>query len=132
VLRCGSVITDLELKFNSTIREREVIDILRNAAKNGMLGVFEVNVSSIKGIRPVGETTTTAARTTSSNPPDSTFLCVSAEFFMVIKLLLSVLQYMVCIPSRVEPNMGVLTHCRLTHSHTYFRSQVSVIAMFVV
>ncbi|KAL9964699.1 hypothetical protein ACROYT_G028375 [Oculina patagonica] len=34
-VRCGSVVADLALKFSSTIREREVIDILRNAAKNG-------------------------------------------------------------------------------------------------
>ncbi|KAL9964694.1 hypothetical protein ACROYT_G028369 [Oculina patagonica] len=36
-VRCGhgSVVADLGLKFSSTIREREVIDILRNAAKNG-------------------------------------------------------------------------------------------------
>ncbi|XP_078379895.1 uncharacterized protein LOC144662819 [Oculina patagonica] len=52
-VRCGSVVADLALKFSSTIREREVIDILRNAAKNGMLGTFQVSASSIIGTRPV-------------------------------------------------------------------------------
>ncbi|XP_020617971.1 lachesin-like isoform X2 [Orbicella faveolata] len=69
--RCGSVTTDLVLKFSSTIQERQVIDILRNAAKNGMLGELNVNVSSIIGTRPTVKTTTTAAATTPSSPSDS-------------------------------------------------------------
>lgn len=74
LLRCGSVTVDLGLKFNSTIREREVIDILRKAAKNGMLGEFKVNASSIIGTRPVGEKPTKAATTKPSSPSDSMFL----------------------------------------------------------
>lgn len=81
MLRCGSVTTDLVLKFSSTIQERQVIDILRNAAKNGMLGELNVNVSSIIGTRPTVKTTTTAAATTPSSPSDSTFLCLSIEIF---------------------------------------------------
>lgn len=81
MLRCGSVTTDLGLKFSSTIQEREVIDTLRNAAKNGMLGELKVNISYIIGTRPTVETTTTAAATTPTSPPDSTFLCLSVEIF---------------------------------------------------
>ena len=57
--RCGSLTVDLVLKLSSTIREREVLAIFRNAVKNGMLGEFKVNPSSIVGTRPVTERTTT-------------------------------------------------------------------------
>ncbi|KAJ7320932.1 hypothetical protein OS493_035726, partial [Desmophyllum pertusum] len=71
-VRCGSVIVDLELKFSSTVTEREVIAILRNAdaAKNGMLGEFIVNASSIVGTRPEDTSTTTAATTTHTSSSD--------------------------------------------------------------
>lgn len=81
LLRCDSVTTDVRLKFNSIIRERDVIDKLRSAVKNGMLGEVEVNVSSIKGTRPLIEKPTQVATTTRSSPPDSTFLCVSVGNF---------------------------------------------------
>ncbi|KAJ7320931.1 hypothetical protein OS493_035725 [Desmophyllum pertusum] len=72
-VRCGSVIVDLELKFNSTVTEREVITILRDAAKNGRFGEFIVNASSIVGTRPEDTSTTTAATTTHTSSSDSTF-----------------------------------------------------------
>ena len=82
LLRCGSVTTDLGLKFSSTIRERDVIDTLRNAAQNGMLVGVEVNISSIKGTRPlVTEKPTQVATATPSGPSDSTFVCVSVGNF---------------------------------------------------
>ncbi|KAL9964690.1 hypothetical protein ACROYT_G028365 [Oculina patagonica] len=68
---CGSVIVELELKFNSTIRERDVIDELRNAAKGGLFGPFQVNASSITGTRPVTQKTTTATPTTPTDSSDS-------------------------------------------------------------
>ena len=83
VLRCGSgsVTTDLRLKFNSIIRETVVINTLRNAALNGVLVDVKVNVSSIKGTRPVIEKSTQVATTTPSSPSESTFLCVSVANF---------------------------------------------------
>ncbi|XP_078379882.1 uncharacterized protein LOC144662810 [Oculina patagonica] len=74
-VRCGhgSVVADLGLKFSSTIREREVIDILRNAAKNGMLGTFQVSASSIIGTRPV------AGKATPTTPTgEKTWIIVGA------------------------------------------------------
>ena len=79
------MIVDLELKFNSTIREREVINILRNAAKSDMFGTLQVNASSITGTRPVPGKTTTAtpsASTTSSSGTNSMFLNFYCEFVL--------------------------------------------------
>ena len=63
-LRCGSLIVDLALKFSSTVRESKVLFTLRNAAKNGMLGDFNVSASSIIGTRLERETTTATTATT--------------------------------------------------------------------
>ena len=49
VPRCGSLIVDLALKFNSTTKEQDVITTLNDAIKDGKLGDF--NVSSINGAR---------------------------------------------------------------------------------
>ncbi|XP_022807281.1 fibroblast growth factor receptor 3-like isoform X2 [Stylophora pistillata] len=49
-VRCGSIIVDLALRFNSTTKERDVIITLNDAVKNGKLGEF--NVGAIKGKRP--------------------------------------------------------------------------------
>lgn len=75
LLRCGSVIVDLGLNFNSTVRERGVVDILRNAASNNQFGIFKVNASSITGTRPeTGKATTTTPTTpTPTSPSDSMF-----------------------------------------------------------
>ena len=55
VLRCGSIIADLALKFNSTTKEQDVILILNDAVKDGKLGEF--SVGAIKGKRPDMEPT---------------------------------------------------------------------------
>ncbi|PFX14490.1 Tyrosine kinase receptor Cad96Ca [Stylophora pistillata] len=49
-VRCGILLVDLALKFNSTTKERDVIIILNDAVKNGKLGEF--SVGAIKGKRP--------------------------------------------------------------------------------
>ena len=55
VPRCGSIIFDLALKFNSTTKEQDVITILNDAEKNGKLRGF--SVGAIKGKRPDVEPT---------------------------------------------------------------------------
>ena len=50
------MIVDLALKFSSTVREIEVLSILRDASNSGGFGDF--NVSSITGTRSTGTTTT--------------------------------------------------------------------------
>ena len=50
VPRCGSIIVDLALKFNSTKKEQDVIATLNDAVKDGKLGEF--SVGAIKGKRP--------------------------------------------------------------------------------
>ena len=64
VPRCGSIIVDLALKFNSTTKEQDVIMTLNDALRDGKLGEF--SVGSIKGKRPNVELT--GGGTTS--PPD--------------------------------------------------------------
>ncbi|PFX14817.1 IgLON family member 5 [Stylophora pistillata] len=49
-VRCGSIIVDLALKFNSTTKEQDVIITLNDAVKNGKLGDF--GVGALKGKRP--------------------------------------------------------------------------------
>ena len=55
VPRCGSIIVDLALTFNSIMKEQDVITILHDAVKNGKLGEF--SVGAIKGKRPDVEPT---------------------------------------------------------------------------
>ena len=55
VLRCGSIIVDLALKFNSTTKEQDVIITLNDAVEDGKLGEF--SVGAIKGKRPDVEPT---------------------------------------------------------------------------
>ena len=55
VARCGSIIVDLALKFNSTTKEKGVIIILNDVVKDGKLGEF--SVGAIKGKRPDVEPT---------------------------------------------------------------------------
>ena len=50
VSRCGSIIVDLALEFNSTRKERDVITTLNDAVKDGKLGEF--SVGAIKRKRP--------------------------------------------------------------------------------
>jgi len=72
-IRCESVIVDLALKFNSTVRESAVLSILRDAVKNKKIGDF--TVSSITGTRDIGITSTTAT-TPTSLPPSTTWIIV--------------------------------------------------------
>ena len=62
--RCGSIIVDLALKFNSTTKEQDVIITLNDAVKDGKLGEF--SVVSIKGKRPDVKPTSGCA----TSPPD--------------------------------------------------------------
>ena len=55
VPRCGSIIVDLALKFNSITKEQYVIATLNDAVKDGELG--ELSVGVIKGKRPDVEPT---------------------------------------------------------------------------
>ncbi|XP_020602474.1 uncharacterized protein LOC110041524 [Orbicella faveolata] len=64
-IRCGSVIVDLALEFTSTVRESEVLSLLRDAVKNGRFGDF--NVSAITGTRDTGIPATMATTPTSSS-----------------------------------------------------------------
>ena len=50
VPRCGSIIVDLGLKFNSITKEQDVLISINDALKDGKLGEF--SVGSIKGTRP--------------------------------------------------------------------------------
>ena len=66
VLRFGSIIVDLALKFNSTTKEQDVLMTLNNAVKDGKLGEF--NVSAIKGTRPDVEPTSRGTPTPTDGP----------------------------------------------------------------
>ena len=48
VPRCGSIIVDLALKFNSTTKEQDVIMMLNDAVKDGKLGEFSVVATKMK------------------------------------------------------------------------------------
>ena len=72
VSRCGSIIVDLALKFNSTTKEQDVIITLNDALKDGKLG--EYSVGSIKGKRPNMEPTSEDA----TSPPDGSYGCKSS------------------------------------------------------
>nr|XP_058948930.1 fibroblast growth factor receptor 2-like [Pocillopora verrucosa] len=54
-VRCGSIIVDLALKFNSSAKERDVIITLNDTVKDGKLG--ELSVAAIKGKTPDVEPT---------------------------------------------------------------------------
>ena len=55
VPRCGGIIVDLALKFNSTTKEQDVITTLYDAVIHGRVG--ELSVGAIKGKRPDVKTT---------------------------------------------------------------------------
>ena len=56
---CGSLIVNLSLTFSSVVKEKYVLSTLREATKDGSLGEFSVNASSIVGTRPLIERSTT-------------------------------------------------------------------------
>lgn len=60
------MIVDLALKFNSTVKESDVLRTLQDAAKDGKLGDLDVNASSIVGMRPqTGATASTSSESES-------------------------------------------------------------------
>lgn len=80
--RCGSVIVDLTLSFNTTVTEKRILNILKDAAKNGKLGNFNVDASSIKGTRPdILVATRPGIGKTTPKPPDGTILSKSVFFW---------------------------------------------------
>ena len=56
VPRCGNIIVDLALKFNSTTKEQNVIITLNDYMKDGKLGEFSVGAIKEKkpGVEPTG------------------------------------------------------------------------------
>ena len=56
VPRCGNIIVDLALKFNSTTKEQDVIIKLNNYVKGGKLREFSVGAIKWKGpdMEPTG------------------------------------------------------------------------------
>ena len=73
--RCGSVIVDLTLSFSAIVTQKLILNILKEAAKDGKLGDFNVDASSIKGTRPdILVATRPAIGKTTPKPPDGTIL----------------------------------------------------------
>ena len=73
--RCGSVIVDLTLSFSAIVTEKRILNILQDAAKDGMLGNFNVDASSIKGTRAdIVVATRPAIGKTTPKPRDGTIL----------------------------------------------------------
>ena len=66
LVRCGSIVVDLALQFSSVVQENKVLSIIKDAAKDGMLGDFSVNTSSIVGTRAQITTTLTTLHSSSS------------------------------------------------------------------
>ena len=76
------MIVDLTLSFSAIVTEKRIINILKDAAKDGTLGDFNVDVSSIKRTRPeIAVTTRSAIGKTTPEPPDGTIL--SKKFFLL-------------------------------------------------
>ena len=67
------MIVDLTLSFNTTVTEKRILNILKDAAKDGKLGNFNVDALSIKGTRPdILVTTRPSIGKTTPKPPDGT------------------------------------------------------------
>ena len=62
VVRCGSVIVDLALRFSQIVSESDVISVLKTAAQEDKFGSFIVDPESIKQTSP--SSTATPAPTT--------------------------------------------------------------------
>ena len=58
-ISCRCLTVDLAVQFTSVVSETWVLSVLRHAAKDGKLGEFNVNASSIIGIPPVIKSTPT-------------------------------------------------------------------------
>ncbi|XP_067056810.1 fibroblast growth factor receptor 3-like isoform X1 [Acropora muricata] len=70
VVRCGSLIFDVVLKFGIKVAEDDTISIIQNAIVDGKLGELSVNVSHIIGIPAVGQTTITVPTSTTPKSGD--------------------------------------------------------------
>ena len=68
------MIVDLTLSFSTTVTEKRILNILKDAARDGKLGDFNVDASSIKGTRPEILVTTPPFTKTTPKPPDGTIL----------------------------------------------------------
>ena len=70
------MIVDLTLSFSAIVTEKRMLNMLKDAAKDGKLGNFNVDASSIKGTRPeILVTTHPRVGKTTPKPPDGTILC---------------------------------------------------------
>lgn len=74
ICRCGSLFVDLTLTFSVIVKEQMVLSILKEAAKDGMLGDFSVDASSIVGTRPIKPTTSPPVDTTTKSARTGTCL----------------------------------------------------------
>lgn len=68
------MIVDLSLTFSSSVTEKWILDKLKETAKNGKLGDFSVNASSIHGTQTIIlHKTTLPFSTAPPGPPDGKF-----------------------------------------------------------
>ena len=69
------MIVDLTLSFSAIVTEKRILNILKDAAKNGKLGNFNVDPSSIKGTRQkIPVTTPPGVGKTTPKSSDGTIL----------------------------------------------------------
>ena len=69
------MIVDLTLGFSTTVTEKQILNILKDAAKDGKLGDLNVDASSIKGTRPeIPVTTRPGIGKTTPKPSDGKIL----------------------------------------------------------
>ncbi|XP_068685611.1 neurotrimin-like [Montipora foliosa] len=87
-IRCGSLIFDVVLKFNSQTAEDVIISTIKNAIVDGMLGELMVNASSIVGIPPVPVPTTTPPLKTTPKPDTEKCTC-SCTVFVIGTVILA-------------------------------------------
>ncbi|XP_068685566.1 fibroblast growth factor receptor 2-like [Montipora foliosa] len=87
-IRCGSLIFDVVLKFNSQTAEDVIISTIKNAIVDGMLGELMVNASSIVGIPPVPVPTTRPPLKTTPKPASEKCTC-SCTLFVIVTVILA-------------------------------------------
>ena len=69
------MIVDLTLSFTAIVTAKRILNILKVAAKDGKLGKFIVDASSIEGTRPeILVTTRPGIGKTTPKPPDGRIL----------------------------------------------------------
>ncbi|XP_068685558.1 fibroblast growth factor receptor 3-like isoform X2 [Montipora foliosa] len=89
-IRCGSLIFDVVLKFNSQAAEDVIISTIQNAIVDGMLGELKVNASSIVGIPPVPVPTTTPPLKTAPKPETGKCTCSCTVFVILTGILAAI------------------------------------------